>query len=127
MTLVTTGTVQVSTMDKVGTTRRDPSLLRAERRKKSRAAKRTLDTSAREIERCSDTVRYSSDRVEGPMKETLMKATKRAGRRERHRDVVHRREVETGLLSLVSHNDSIDQDPNASRAQVHSLLAIANL
>ena len=127
VTLVTTGTIQVSTMDKEGTTRRDPSFLRAERRRKSRAAKGTLETSAREKTRCSDTVRYSRDRVEGPVEETSKMATKRAGRRGRHRDVVRRREVETGLLTLVSHHGGTEQDPKEQRVRVHSLLDTATM
>ena len=102
VTLVTTGTIGTSTRKTEGTTRRDPSFLRAERRKRARAAKRCLDTAAQLEERCLDTVQYSPGRVEGPQEKTVEKATKRAGRRDRHRDVVRRREVEQGLLRLVN-------------------------
>ena len=101
VTLVTTGTIGTSTKESEGTTRQDPSFLRAERRKRARAAKCCLDTTAQLETRCLDKVQYSPGRVEGPVEKTVEKVTKRAGRRDRHRAVVQRREVEQGLFVRV--------------------------
>ena len=127
VTLVTTGTIGTSTKEKEGTTRRDPSFLRAERRKRARAAKRCLDTTAQSEERCLDNVQYSPGQAEGLQEKTVKKAAKRAGRRDRHRTVVQRREVEQGLLKLVNQQGGTNQDPKTKRVGLHSLLATATL
>ena len=57
----------------------------------------------------------------------MRKTAKRAGRRDRHRVVVHRREVEKGLLNLVNQQGGTEQDPKTRRVGLHSLLATATL
>ena len=57
----------------------------------------------------------------------MKKAAKRAGRRDRHRTVVQRREVEQGLLKLVNQQGGTNQDPKTKRVGLHSLLATATL
>ena len=87
VTMVTCGTIRTSTRKSEGTTRRDPSFLRAERRKKAKAAKCCLDTTAQLGTRCLDNVQTSSVQVEGLQEKSERKTAKRAGRRDRHRVV----------------------------------------
>ena len=127
MTMVTNGTIRSSTRTSEGTTRRDPSFLRAERRKRTRAAKRCLGTTAQLGTRCLDKVQTSPVQAEGLQEKSERKTAKRAGRRDRHRVVVHRREVEKGLLNLVNQQGGTEQDPKTRRVGLHSLLATATL
>jgi len=57
----------------------------------------------------------------------VKKVAKRAGRRDRHRVVVQRREVERGLLTLVNQQGGTNQDPKTRRVGIHSLLETATL
>ena len=57
----------------------------------------------------------------------MRKVVKRADRRNRHRVVVCRREVEKGLLTLVNQQGGTNQDPKDRRVGIHSLLATATL
>ena len=57
----------------------------------------------------------------------MRKVVKRADRRNRHRVVVCRREVEQGLLTLVNQQGGTNQDPKDKRVGIHSLLATATL
>ena len=102
VTMVINGTISTCTRKQEGTTRRDPSFLRSERRKRARAAKHSLDTTAQSTQRCLDTVRASPEQIEGLQEKSVQKATRRAGRRNRHRIVVQRHSVEQGLLTLVN-------------------------